>query len=119
MITAACRRCMGTGYSDHAGLSLDPCDHGFPQLQIAHGAGGAPTMSGRLNLPDDKILTAMKCRPSGVMTYVICNILALEHGYLGLKTSAVLSRLKRMERAGIVERVGSSYAVQLCWRACA
>ncbi|MEE4451492.1 Lrp/AsnC family transcriptional regulator [Novosphingobium resinovorum] len=119
MNAASCQRCMGTGYSDYAGFAQDLCAHGAPDLQLAHCAGGAPTMIGRLNLPDDKILTAMKCRPSGAMTYVICSILALEHGYRGLKTSAVLSRLKRMERAGIVERVSSSYAAQLCWRVCA
>ncbi|HEX7856007.1 MAG TPA: hypothetical protein VF503_20180 [Sphingobium sp.] len=69
-----------------------------------------------LDLSDEKILTVMKCRPAGIMTYVIRNILDMEHGYRGLKTSAVLTRLKRMESQGRVERVSSQYSVQICWR---
>lgn len=110
-MTSNCTRCRNTGYSDHAGFAMDPCNHD-------NSAGGAKTVKVELDLPDAKILEAMKCRTHGVMTYVICNILSLDHGYRGLKTSAVLTRLKRMERAGIVERVRSPYAVQLCWRAC-
>jgi hypothetical protein len=66
-------------------------------------------------LTDDLIIRAMGARPSGIMTYVIRNILAMEHGFRGLKTSAILSRLKRLERAGRVRRVPTSYAVMLCW----
>lgn len=64
---------------------------------------------------DTQILTAMRARPRGIMTYVIRNILATEHGLPGLKTSAVLSRLKRLERERRVRRVPTSYAVMLEW----
>lgn len=66
---------------------------------------------------DRNILKAMKARPTGIMTYVIRNILTMEHGYRDLDTAKVLRRLKWMERAGDVERVSSSYATMLCWRA--
>lgn len=123
-MTANCNRCAGTNYLDHAGFGMDPCDcvaagstiNGYDAGAV-DGDMGVIALHSR-DLTDIKIIAVMKCRPSGVMTYVIANILALEHGYRGLKTAAVLSRLKRMERAGVVERVGSSYAVQLCWRAC-
>lgn len=66
-------------------------------------------------LTDELILRAMHARPRGIMTYVIRNILSLEHGLTEVTTSAVLRRLKGMERNGQVARVASSYAVQLCW----
>jgi hypothetical protein len=72
--------------------------------------------SDQLDLLDAAIVKAMAARSDGIMTYVVRNILAMEHGYKGLTTSTVLRRLKRMERAGEVERVRSSYAVMLCWR---
>lgn len=71
------------------------------------------------HLTDELILKAMRARPSGIMTYVIRNILASEHGVSSLNTASVLSRLKRMEKQGKVRRVASSYAVQLCWSAAA
>ena len=71
------------------------------------------------DLTDDLILKAMRARPSGIMTYVIRNILASEHGMPSLKTSSVLLRLKRMERQGKVSRAPSSYAVQICWKVAA
>jgi hypothetical protein len=64
---------------------------------------------------DDHILIAMRARPQGIMTYVIRNILAMEHGMHALHTATVLRRLKRMERDGKVRRVRSGYAVHLCW----
>jgi len=70
-------------------------------------------MSADLN--DSIVMRAMLARPSGIMTYVIRNILALEHGFRGLPTAAVLRRLKKLEAAGKVQRVRSSYAIQLCW----
>ncbi len=66
-------------------------------------------------LTDDLILQAMRARPQQIMTYVIRNILAMEHGFTGLKTSEVLRHLKRMERAGRVRRVPTSYAVMIGW----
>lgn len=73
-------------------------------------------MSDQLDLLDAAIVAAMAARPSGTMTYVIRNILSMEHGYRTIATPTVLRRLKKMERAGEVERVPSGYAVQLCWR---
>jgi hypothetical protein len=70
----------------------------------------------QLDMLDAAIVVAMGARTSGIMTYVIRNILAMEHGYARLETSTVLRRLKRMERAGEVERVATSYATMLCWR---
>lgn len=68
-------------------------------------------------LKDDEILQAMAMfGAADRATYVVRNILAGEHGLTRLKTSTVLSRLKRMERVGRVERVPSSYAVMICWK---
>jgi hypothetical protein len=64
---------------------------------------------------DEHILLAMRARPHGIMTYVIRNILVMEHGYRDLEMSAVLYRLKRLESAGAVCRVQSSYVTMLCW----
>jgi len=64
---------------------------------------------------DAQILQAMQARPHGIMTYVIRNFLAMEHGFRDLATSTVLARLKRLERQGKVQRVPSGYAVMLCW----
>lgn len=47
------------------------------------------------------------------MTYQVAA--RLSRGRAGVKTSSVLSRLKRMELEGKVKRVKSIYAVQLCW----
>jgi hypothetical protein len=70
----------------------------------------------QLDLLDAAIIAAMQSRPAGIMTYVVRNILSMEHGYGPICTSTVLRRLKRMEQAGEVERVPSSYSVMLCWR---
>lgn len=50
-----------------------------------------------------------------LMTYVIRNTMAGK-GFKGLKTDFVRRRLMAMERAGIVERVPSCYATQICWQ---
>lgn len=65
---------------------------------------------------EDEILAVMGNRP-GMMTYHIANCLRADHHkYNGkLTTSTVLRCLKRMEKAGRVERVRSPYAVQICW----
>jgi hypothetical protein len=64
---------------------------------------------------DEQILAAL--RGGGrCMTYVVANRLSmLKHR--GFDTAFVLRRLKVMEKAGKVERVQTSYAVQICWRA--
>lgn len=65
-------------------------------------------------LTDELILTAMAARPGGIMTYVIRNILSMEHG-INVPTSKVRRRLQRLELCCEVRRVASSYATQICW----
>lgn len=49
----------------------------------------------------------------GCMTYVLRNILSRNNSHL--LTSAVLRRLKKLEKQGRVKRVKSCYSVQICW----
>lgn len=69
------------------------------------------------DLTDDELIAAMG-GASRRMTYVVANILRATHkhhnGTLG--TAKVLRRLKALEKRGVVERVRSDYAVQICWR---
>ena len=69
------------------------------------------------NLTDEEVIDAMQ-GASRRMTYVVANILRMTHkhhnGTLG--TPEVLRRLKALEKRGVVERVRSDYAVQICWR---
>lgn len=65
-------------------------------------------------LTDDLIIATMAARPSGIMTYVIRNILSLEHG-VNVPTAKVRRRLQRLEQRCEVCRVSSSYATQICW----
>lgn len=63
---------------------------------------------------DEQILAAVGigCRP----TYVVRNWLASRSfGFKALKTPWVLRQLKRLEKAGKVRRIPSSYAVMICW----
>lgn len=46
----------------------------------------------------------------GAMTYVIANILGRKW-----PTAAIRRRLTGMERRGLVKRLPSTYAVQICW----
>ena len=68
-------------------------------------------------LTDEEVIDAMQ-GASQRMTYVVANILRMTHkhhiGTLG--TAKVLRRLKALEKRGVVERVRSDYAVQICWR---
>lgn len=69
------------------------------------------------DLTDGEILGAMRGR--GVsMTYVIANRIRMAHRRHNgtLRTARVLRRLKVLESRGVVERVPSSYARQICWR---
>jgi DNA-binding MarR family transcriptional regulator len=63
---------------------------------------------------DAQILAAITERPSGAMTYYIRNVLSETSEMRGLKTTAVLSRLKRMELAGVVVRTSAAHDVH-CW----
>lgn len=63
---------------------------------------------------DDEILSAVrKWGGSGAMTYVIHNILSRK--YRMVSTAFIRRRLIAMEKAGLVERVPTSYAVQIRW----
>lgn len=65
---------------------------------------------------EDEILAVMGNR-RGMMTCHIANHLRADYPEHNgkLATSTVLRCLKRMEKAGRVERVRSPYAVQICW----
>lgn len=62
---------------------------------------------------DEEILNAIKQRGS-TMTYVLRNMF---WGAYRKETPWYLRRLKKLEREGKVERVPTSYAVMICWRA--
>lgn len=62
---------------------------------------------------DDEILTVLGKR-SSMMTYHLANCLQRpREQHCG--TSWLLRQLKRMEKAGAVQRVKSNYLVQICW----
>lgn len=63
---------------------------------------------------DDQIVEALQTWGSSKMTYVVANVLRSMKLYG--ETAWVRRQLQRMEREGIVERVPSAYAVQICWR---
>lgn len=63
---------------------------------------------------DEEIIQALTAH-GRCMTYVMTNI--LRRKYWPLDTAYILRRLKRLEEAGKVRRVRSSYAVQICWEA--
>jgi len=73
---------------------------------------------------DEQIMEVVRQRPR-IMTYVVRNVLASRPAahearrptYKNLDTPFVRRRLFALEKAGQVERVSSSYAVQICWRA--
>lgn len=62
---------------------------------------------------DDEILAAIQEWGGSAMTYVIRNILSPKYGMNA--TALIRRRLIAMEKAGLVERVPNSYAVQICW----
>ncbi|KTI34242.1 hypothetical protein ASV07_14750 [Enterobacter roggenkampii] len=63
---------------------------------------------------DEEIIQALTAH-GRCMTYVLTNI--LRRKYWPLNTAYILRRLKKLEAAGKVMRVRSSYAVQICWEA--
>lgn len=63
---------------------------------------------------DDQILAAITSH-GAAMTYVVRNILVREQRF-PVETPWVLRQLKRLERAGKVERARTSYLVQICWK---
>lgn len=60
---------------------------------------------------DDAVLAAV--RQHAGATYVVTNVLRFD-GY-GVETPWVLRRLKALERAGLVQREASGYAVMISW----
>jgi hypothetical protein len=65
---------------------------------------------------DDQILAALHSGGQ-CMTYVVANRISMAWKSRPFDTAFILRRLKALEKAGKVERVPSSYAVQICWRA--
>lgn len=61
-------------------------------------------------LSDDEIITAIRGFGSRAMTYVIANRL-----HRKWPTGKIRRHLEGMERRGIVERVPTGYAKQICW----
>lgn len=67
----------------------------------------------KYEISDDEMLAAISKWGERCMTYVARNVLS--KGRPNLETAQVLRQLKRLEKAGKVRRVPSSYATQLCW----
>lgn len=65
------------------------------------------------DISDEQILSVLRERKGGVMTYVIRNVLSPGRPHLG--TTQIRRALQRMEKAGLVRRVSSVYAAQICW----
>ncbi len=66
------------------------------------------------DVSDKEILEAVSGRGShGCMTYVAANVVRRKHK--DVSTPGILRRLKKLEKQGLVSRVRSCYAVQICW----
>lgn len=66
---------------------------------------------------DARILAALRrYGRCGTMTYVVKNCVRDFGRGPKVETPLILRRLKRMEKAGIVERAPTNYLVQICWR---
>lgn len=63
----------------------------------------------RVKPTDGQIIEAIRRWGGEAVTSVVAVLLRVE-------VSWVRRQLQRMEREGIVERVPSAYAVQICWR---
>ena len=72
---------------------------------------------------DAEILAVLRRYSSGVVTYVVRNILASKswvgethsQAYAHLRTDFIRRRLIAMEKAGQVKRLRSNYATMICW----
>jgi hypothetical protein len=62
------------------------------------------------NLDDATVATAIREYGGRAMTYVIANVLKR-----AWSTDQVRRHLKGMERRGLVKRVPTVYATQICW----
>lgn len=73
-------------------------------------------MSKAMGITDEEIIAAAGAWNGSNMTYVIRNRLCNSPARRRLKTAYILSRLKKLECAGHVQRVASSYVTQICWK---
>ncbi|WP_224142412.1 hypothetical protein [Escherichia coli] len=64
------------------------------------------------DISDDQIIQVLKSH-GRCMTYVVTNW--LRDFDKKIDTPAVLRRLKKLEKAGKVQRVKSTYKTQICW----
>lgn len=69
-----------------------------------------------LDLDETLILSAVQ-DGGDPATYVVRNRAYAGRPAKGLKTKQVLHRLKKLEKLGLVERVQTSYATMISWRA--
>jgi len=67
---------------------------------------------GLSDISDDQIIQVLKSH-GRCMTYVVTNW--LRDFDKKIDTPAVLRRLKKLEKAGKVQRVKSTYKTQICW----
>lgn len=67
---------------------------------------------GLSDISDDQIIQVLKLK-GRCMTYVVTNW--LRDFDKKIETPAVLRRLKKLEKAGKVQRVKSAYKTQICW----
>ncbi|WP_068089191.1 hypothetical protein [Novosphingobium rosa] len=65
--------------------------------------------------PRDDVLLEILGQRHDAMTYVVRNYLRSSPYLFDVETPWVLRQMKRLERAGKVKRVSTSYAVQICW----
>lgn len=72
--------------------------------------------SSKVKPTDREILAALQSGGQ-CMTYVVANRISMAWKSRPFDTAFILRRLKALEKAKKVERVPSSYAVQICWRA--
>ncbi|HBC0359019.1 TPA: hypothetical protein I8X99_004744 [Citrobacter farmeri] len=68
-----------------------------------------------MSKPTDEEIIQVLTERGNCMTYFVTNVLRRQ--FWPLDTAYVLRRLKKMEAAGKVKRVKSSYKTQLCWEA--
>ncbi|HEP0161311.1 TPA: hypothetical protein ACNU9R_002508 [Citrobacter freundii] len=68
-----------------------------------------------MSKPTDEQIIQVLADYGNCMTYFVTNV--LRRKYWPLDTAYILRRLKKLEAAGKVRRVKSSYVVQICWEA--
>jgi len=64
---------------------------------------------------DAEILACVRAHSRSVTAVIASRLMKPEQG--PVYTAFILRRMKAMEKAGLVKRVKSSYAVQICWSA--